>query len=98
MAGQDRMTVEEVVRMVLGDEHADVIRESVKPVARELMAAEVAELGAERGERGPMIERRIATVIAPGAGTRGRGRSSCRSPSCAQATPGQLLPQLLAAA
>jgi hypothetical protein len=27
MAGADRMTVEEVVRKVLRDEHADVIRE-----------------------------------------------------------------------
>src|SRR3954469_3054114 len=54
MAGEERMTVEEVVRKVLGDEHADVIRESVKAVARELMEAEVAELiGAELGERRP---------------------------------------------
>ena len=30
MAGQDRMTIEEVVRKVLRDEHADVIRESVQ--------------------------------------------------------------------
>jgi hypothetical protein len=28
MAGQDRMTILEVVREVLRDEHADVIRES----------------------------------------------------------------------
>ena len=28
MAGQDRMTITEVVREVLRDEHADVIRES----------------------------------------------------------------------
>ena len=52
MAGQDRMTIEEVVRQVLRDEHGDVIRESVRAVARELMEAEVSELiGAERGER-----------------------------------------------
>jgi len=37
---------------VLRDEHGDVIRESVRAVARELMEAEVSELiGAERGER-----------------------------------------------
>ena len=30
MAGRDRMTIEEVVRQVLRDEHADVIRESVR--------------------------------------------------------------------
>jgi putative transposase len=52
MAGEDRMTIQEVVRKVLRDEHADVIRESVQAVARELMEAEVSELiGAERGER-----------------------------------------------
>ena len=28
MAGRDRMTIEEVVRQVLRDEHGDVIRES----------------------------------------------------------------------
>ncbi len=52
MAGRDRMTIEEVVRQVLRDEHADVIRESVRVVAQELMEAEVSELiGAKLGER-----------------------------------------------
>jgi putative transposase len=52
MAGMDRMTIAEVVREVLRDEHADVIRESVRAVAQELMEAEVSELiGAQRGER-----------------------------------------------
>ena len=54
MAGADRMTIEEVVRKVLLDEHADVIREAVKAVAAEMMEIEVAELiGARRGERRP---------------------------------------------
>src|SRR3954471_14699760 len=54
MAGPERMTIEEVVRQVLRDEHADVIRESVRVVAQEIMEAEVSELiGAERGERTP---------------------------------------------
>src|SRR6188472_1417865 len=54
MAGADRMTIEEVVRKVLLDEHADVIREAVKAVAAAMMELEVAELiGAERGERRP---------------------------------------------
>ena len=54
MAGANRMTIEEVVRKVLLDEHADVIREAVKAVAAELMELEVSELiGAERGERRP---------------------------------------------
>jgi hypothetical protein len=36
------MAIEEVVRKVLRDEHADVICESVKAIAREIMEAEVA--------------------------------------------------------
>ena len=54
MAGEDRMAIEEVVRKVLLDEQADVLRESVKWLAARLMEAEVSELiGAERGERRP---------------------------------------------
>src|SRR3954468_8533440 len=54
MAGADRMAIEEVVRKVLRDEHADVIRESVTTIAREIMEFEVSELiGAELGERRP---------------------------------------------
>jgi hypothetical protein len=50
----DRMTIEEVVRKVLLDEHADVIREAVKAVCAQLMELEVSELiGAEHGERRP---------------------------------------------
>jgi transposase-like protein len=46
------MTIEEVVRQVLRDEHGDVIRESVRAVAQELMEAEISELiGAQHGER-----------------------------------------------
>ena len=41
MAGRDRMTIEQVVREVLREEHADVIRESVRAVAQEFMEAEV---------------------------------------------------------
>jgi transposase-like protein len=52
MAGMDRMTIAEVVRELLRDEHADVIRESVRAVAQELMEAEISELiGAQHGER-----------------------------------------------
>src|SRR5919202_3560629 len=52
MAGAERMTIEEVVRKVLREEHGDVIRESVRVVAQELMEGEVSELiGAQRGER-----------------------------------------------
>jgi putative transposase len=48
------MTIEQVVWEVPADEHADVFRESVRPVVRELMNAEVSELiGAKLGERNP---------------------------------------------
>jgi putative transposase len=54
MAGMDRMTIEEVVRKVLLEDHADVVRESVRWVAQQLMEVEVSELvGAELGERKP---------------------------------------------
>jgi putative transposase len=54
MAGADRMTIEEVVRKVLMDDHSDVIRESVRWMVQEMMEAEVAYLvGAQRGERNP---------------------------------------------
>jgi hypothetical protein len=41
MAGADRMAIEEVVRKVLVDEHADVLRESVRWLAQQLMEVEV---------------------------------------------------------
>jgi Transposase, Mutator family len=46
MAGADRVTIEEVVGKVLRDEHADVIRESVRAVAQKLMEAEVSPMSA----------------------------------------------------
>jgi len=56
VAGADRMTIEEVVKRVLLDEHADVIREAVKAVAAEMMELEVSELiGAEYGARGDAL-------------------------------------------
>ena len=86
MAGQERMAVEEVVRQVLLDEHADVLRESLKLLVRELMEAEVSELVALSSvSAGPMTARRIATAIALGGGTRAPVRSSCRSRSCGRA-------------
>ena len=54
MAGADRMAIEEVVGKVLVDEHADVLRESVRWLAEQLMEVEVSELiGAGSGERRP---------------------------------------------
>ncbi|MCA1705852.1 MAG: IS256 family transposase, partial [Actinobacteria bacterium] len=54
MADRQSMTIEEVVRKVMADEHADVLRESVRLLAQELMECEVSELiGAAHGERNP---------------------------------------------
>ena len=54
MAGKERMAIEEVVRKVLMEDHADVVRESVRWVVQRLMESEVSELiGAELGERRP---------------------------------------------
>ena len=54
MAGVDRMTIEEVVRKVLVEDHADVIRDSVRWVAQQMTESWVAGLvGAELGERRP---------------------------------------------
>jgi putative transposase len=54
VAGKERMAIEEVVRKVLLEDHADVVRESVRWVAQQLMESEVSELiGAELGERRP---------------------------------------------
>src|SRR5206468_5091650 len=48
------MTIEQVVREVLLEDHADVVRESVRWVVQQLMESEVSELvGAELGERRP---------------------------------------------
>jgi len=43
MAGQERMTIEQVVRQVLCDEQADVLRAAVEAVCAELMEVEVAQ-------------------------------------------------------
>ena len=54
MAETDRMTIEQVVRNVIADEHADVLRASVALVAKQLMESEVSEqIGASHGERNP---------------------------------------------
>src|SRR5215218_8622566 len=54
VAGADGMTIEEVVRKVLLEEQADVLRAAVEAVCAELMEAEVStQIGAERGERRP---------------------------------------------
>lgn len=52
MAERARMTAAQLADKLLSDEHADVLRERVAWMARELMEADVsAQLGAELGER-----------------------------------------------
>jgi putative transposase len=54
MAGQDRMTIEEVVKDVMVREHGDMVRAAVVAVCAELMESEVSgQIGAELGERRP---------------------------------------------
>ena len=88
MAGADRMTIEEVVRKVLLDERADVIREAVKAVAAEIMELEVSELiGAGRGGRRPEDRARHGIGYRSGRWDRapvrwsGRSRRSARAAS-----------------
>src|SRR5688500_19074726 len=96
MAGADRMTIEEVVRKVLLDEHADVIREAVKAVAAEMMELEVSELiGAERGERRPEDRATHRNGYRPRRWDPRAGEVELQIP---QAAPGQLLPRLPGAA
>src|ERR1700743_1269209 len=56
---ENSLTARDAAREVLASEHADVLRESVAVIVREIMEAEVSAIaGAELGERAP--ERRIA--------------------------------------
>jgi Arc/MetJ-type ribon-helix-helix transcriptional regulator len=96
MAGADRMTIEEVVRQGLLEEHADVIREAVKAITAEMMESEVSELiGAELGRapaggQGDASQRVSAAAVRhPG------GRDRVAEP---QDPSGQLFPELVRAA
>jgi putative transposase len=52
MAERQRMTADEVVAKLMSDEHADLVRESLRWMVEQLMEVEVSELiGAARGER-----------------------------------------------
>ena len=54
MAEGHRMTAADLVDKLMGDEHADVLRQSVAWLVAELMEAEVTALtGAQLGERSP---------------------------------------------
>jgi hypothetical protein len=85
VAGLDRMTTEAVVRKVLLDEHAGVLRESLKLLMRELMQVDVSELSApSSASDAPTTAPPTATTTGPGVGTRAPARSNCRSRSCAR--------------
>jgi len=49
------MAIEEVVRRVLVDEHADVLRESVEWPGRQVMKVEVSELIGATARRGARV-------------------------------------------
>src|SRR3974377_1835046 len=54
MAEGNSMTAREAASNVMAAEHADVLRESVAVMVKEIMEAEIAQLaGAELGERAP---------------------------------------------
>jgi len=54
MADDRTLSAQALVRKVMSDEHADLIREAVQFVCAEIMEAEVsAQVGAARGERAP---------------------------------------------
>jgi hypothetical protein len=77
MAGEDRMAIEEVVRKVLVDEHADVLRESVEWLATQLMEVEVVRheaLSDRAGCETPRLGCRSSPEKLRAAWTRSRGR------------------------
>ena len=83
MADAQNLSADALVRKVLTDDHADLVREAVSFLCQQIMEAEVsAQIGASLGERAP--EQRTAHRN----GYRERrfdtrpGRSSCSSPSC----------------
>jgi hypothetical protein len=84
MADPHNLSADALVRKVLTDEHADLVREAVSFLCHQIMEAEVsAQIGAGLGERAP--EARAThreTATASGALTPAPARSSSSSPSC----------------
>ena len=95
MAERPRMTAAQLADKLLQDEHADVLRESVAWMARELMEADVsAQIGAELGERS--LER---TTHRNGYRSRELGHPGrLDRAGHPQVAPGLLLPVVLGAA
>ena len=93
MAGADRMTIEEVVRKVLLDQHADVIREAVKAVAGEVDGARGVRADRPRAWRAPARGPRDAPqqrfCSRPAVGHQGRRDRVAGSPRSARAAISQ---------
>lgn len=69
MAEREGLTAREAVRQVLAGEHADVLRERVATIVREIMELEMGQpAGAELGERARVVGRRSATGIGSAVG------------------------------
>src|SRR3954451_2867762 len=94
MAEDGRMTAAQAVDKLMGSEHADVIRESVRFMVDALMEAEVsAMIGAEFGERAPQ---RAAQRLSRSRVGHAGGRDRARDPEAALGSG--VLPELLGAA
>ena len=85
MADEKSMTVRAAASKLLVEEHADVLREAVRVMLREVMEAEVSRLAGRTGMSARRSGRRSGMGIAGGSGTRGWGRSSWRSRGCGRA-------------
>ena len=85
MADEGMVALREALGKIMESEHADLLRESVALVVREVMELEASErAGAERYERS--AERSTyRNGIASGRGTRASARSSWRSRNCGRA-------------
>ena len=96
MAEDQSLTAREAVREVLASEHADVLRESVALMIREIMELEVAQLaGAELGELGAGPQAGAAQRLSGAAvGYAGWGDRAADP----EAADGQLSPELSRAA
>src|SRR6266498_2535188 len=85
MADDQSMTVRAAASKLLVEEHADVLREAVRVMLREVMEAEVsAAAGADWYERSPEREAQ-RNGYRQREWIRGWGRSSFRSPGCGRA-------------
>ena len=81
----NNMDALEWLRKHLDGEDSDLLREMVRTFAERLMAAEVDVCATPATARSPRSGPTAATATGPASWTRGSGRSSCRSRSCARA-------------